>query len=134
MIHGSCLCRSVQLDISAPIEEMSHCHCAMCRKAHGTGFSTYGRVPRAALRLTAGEDVISRYRSSPRVERAFCSRCGSKLTFSFDGMPEAIWVAAGTFDDDPGIRPAAHIFVASKAPWDVISDDLPRHDAYPPEV
>jgi hypothetical protein len=40
-------------------------------------------------------------------------------------------IPAGCLDDDPGIRPAAHIFVASKAPWHPIADDLPRHDAYP---
>jgi hypothetical protein len=30
-------------------------------------------------------------------------------------------------------RPGAHIFVASKAPWHTITDDLPRFDEYPPQ-
>ena len=30
-------------------------------------------------------------------------------------------------DDDPGIRPAMHIFVGSKAPWFTITDDLPQY-------
>jgi hypothetical protein len=29
--------------------------------------------------------------------------------------------------DDPGIRPSAHIFVGSKAPWFTITDDLPQY-------
>jgi hypothetical protein len=29
--------------------------------------------------------------------------------------------------DDPGIRPSAHIFVDSKAPWFTIADDLPQY-------
>jgi hypothetical protein len=30
------------------------------------------------------------------------------------------------------VRLSAHIFVASKAPWHEITDELPRFDAYPP--
>ena len=41
---------------------------------------------------------------------------------------------AGCLDDDPGIRPLAHIFVESKAPWYEIADDLPRFDAYPASI
>lgn len=41
-------------------------------------------------------------------------------------------MAAGTLDDDPEVRPVAHIFAASKAPWFDISDELPRFDEYPP--
>jgi hypothetical protein len=32
-------------------------------------------------------------------------------------------------DDDPGIRPDAHAFVASKVPWFMITDDLPQYPA-----
>jgi hypothetical protein len=36
-----------------------------------------------------------------------------------------------TIDSDSGapprIRPSAHIFVGSKAPWFTITDDLPQH-------
>ncbi len=38
----------------------------------------------------------------------------------------------GALDDDPGVKPACHVFVASKAPWHDITDDLPRFDALPP--
>jgi hypothetical protein len=67
------------------------------------------------------------------VERTFCGDCGSSLLFRFDGLPDAVWVAAGTLDDDPGIRPDAHIFVASKACWYEIADALPQHAGYPPQ-
>jgi len=36
----------------------------------------------------------------------------------------------GTLDDDPGLRPQAHIFVGSKAPWYEIADELPRYEEY----
>jgi hypothetical protein len=39
---------------------------------------------------------------------------------------------AGPLDDDPAVRPLAHIFVGSKAPWYELFDAAPRFDAYPP--
>ena len=36
-------------------------------------------------------------------------------------------IALATFDDDPGVRPDAHAFVASKARWFTITDDLPQY-------
>jgi hypothetical protein len=38
-----------------------------------------------------------------------------------------VHVAMGTLVDDAGIRPTAHIFVGSKAPWFTITDDLPQY-------
>src|SRR5439155_26248296 len=45
---------------------------------------------------------------------------------------EIVFIAPGLLDDDPEMRPQAHIFVASKAPWHEIADGLPRFDAFPP--
>jgi hypothetical protein len=41
-----------------------------------------------------------------------------------------VHVAMGTLVDDPSIRPSAHIFVGSKAPWYVITDDLPQYQGH----
>jgi hypothetical protein len=35
-------------------------------------------------------------------------------------------VRSGTLDGDPGLRPSAHIHVASRSPWYEICDPLPR--------
>jgi hypothetical protein len=49
-----------------------------------------------------------------------------------DPVGERIFVPAGNLEGDPGARPLAHIFAASKASWYEIPDELPRFDAYPP--
>jgi hypothetical protein len=41
---------------------------------------------------------------------------------------------AGNLEEDPGIRPQSHIFVGSKASWYTITDSLPQHEGYPPEL
>jgi len=43
-----------------------------------------------------------------------------------------VHLAIGTLDEDPGIRPSAHIFVGSKAVWFEITDGLPQYDRFPP--
>ena len=132
MIRGSCLCQGVQFEIKGTLGRSSHCHCSMCRKAHGAAFGSYALVKAEEFRVTTGAQLIARYRSSPDVERTFCSHCGSTLQFLRLSKPEILFVALGVLDDDPGIRVLHHIFVASKAPWVEIADGLPQHAARPP--
>jgi hypothetical protein len=103
----------------------------MCRKALGAAFGTFASFPADEFRFVAGEQGIRRYESSPGNQRCFCGRCGSAVPGS--PFQDAVFVPMGTVDGDPGARPLAHIFVASKAPWyEIPSDDVPRFDAYPP--
>ncbi len=136
MIKGSCLCGGVRWGVDAPPTSMSHCHCSMCRKAHGAAFGTYASAPRTRFHWLAGQDQIAHYPSSPGLTRSFCSRCGSVVPMIPIDAPESdeMDLPAGCFDDDPVTRPSKHIFVASKAPWHPIEDDLPRYDAWMPEI
>ena len=127
MLRGSCLCGAIRYEVRGPIGRVSHCHCAMCRKAHGAAFATYGRVERSHFVLISGAHDVASYESSPGVSRTFCRRCGSTLQFIRDSRPTTLSLALGTLDDDPKIEAGVHIFVASKAPWFQITDDLPQH-------
>ena len=129
MIRGSCLCRGVRFEIRGKLTGASHCHCSMCRKAHGAAFGTYAAAKAADFLVVSGEDLITRYHSSPGIVRTFCARCGSTLQWLRESKPEIVDIALGVLDDDPGVRPAAHIYVGSKAPWYEITDALPRHEA-----
>lgn len=127
--HGQCLCGSVRWRYDGEFHALTHCHCSLCRKAHGTGFATYAMGARASFTWEAGEEFRVQRESSPGFVRAFCARCGSVVPNTSLGE----WVAApaGGFIDELGLTPTAHIFVASRAPWVFLDDDLPRHDYYP---
>ena len=103
----------------------------MCRKAHGAPFASYTGTPAARFEWLAGEEAIARYESSPGAERGFCRICGSVTPYPFEedhmGIP-AGGVQAGADE----LVVSSHIFVASKASWHAIGDDLPRFDAWPP--
>jgi hypothetical protein len=131
MSRARCLCGAVTWELDGPFEWMSHCHCSRCRKTHGAAFGTYVAGPAAGFRRH-GDEHVRRWESSPGFFRCFCGRCGSVVPG--DGFEGRVFVPAGNFDDDPGVRPLAHIFVASKAPWYEIRDSLPQFETYPPGV
>ena len=129
-IQGSCLCRGVAWEVVGPLDMMTHCHCSMCRKHHGAAFVTFASASADGFRWHSGEDLIQGYESSPGNLRPFCSRCGSKVPGEPRG--DRFFTTAGNLDGDPGGRPAAHIYVSSKAPWHEIHDDVPQFDTMPP--
>lgn len=128
---GGCLCERVSFQVTGPLTDPLNCHCAMCRKAHGAAFRTRATVKAADFRWLTGAASVKRYESSPGEYRTFCSNCGSNLITEFEHNPDVLGLPLGVLDDDPGVRPACHVFTVSKAPWHEITDDLPQWDEFP---
>jgi hypothetical protein len=131
MIRGSCLCGSIRYEVRGLLGPATHCHCSMCRKAHGAAFGTYARVQKVDFVLVSGAEDIASYLSSPEVTRTFCRKCGSTLQFIRSTRPNTFSLVLGTLDDDPGVRPVMHIHIESKVPWLDINDGLPQHVGHP---
>lgn len=132
-ITGSCLCGGVKYALNAQPILLENCHCSMCRKVHGSAFTTFAKIKKADFVMSHGADLVDSYASSESVQRSFCRRCGAKFTFDWAESPEHLWLAVGTLDSELDMRPESHIFVGSKAPWYEISDDLPQYEGYPPQ-
>jgi len=124
---GSCLCGVVRYRIDAPINELTHCHCKMCRKAHGEAFASYASVPLEAFHFLSGKDQLGVFHSSEHVTRTFCIRCGANLQF-VDNRERELGGAASTLYSPLPVPPQEHILVGSKADWYEIRDGLPTHD------
>ena len=83
--------------------------------------------------MLQGAELIRVYGKGEGAVKAFCHTCGSSL---FGGnWPEGdqVSIRMGAFDDDPGIRPQFHTYVASRAPWDTITDNLPQYPEARPD-
>ncbi len=63
-------------------------------------------------------------------ELAFCKCCGSSL-FSRKITGGKHNIRLGILDSTPTHKPSFHIFVASKAPWLEINDDLKQFEKSP---
>ncbi len=125
-ISGACLCGAVRFDIRPPALFCAHCHCSICRRAHGAGFVTWVGVLTGQFALRAGADHLVRYRSSDHGTRSFCDTCGSTLFFTTAHHPERIDVVLANVDDTAGLRPQFHAYCDDRAAWVAIDDDLPR--------
>jgi ketosteroid isomerase-like protein len=122
MLTGGCLCGTVRFEIDGTLGPITCCHCSRCRRASGSAFVAAASVDRECFRVTAGEDAVSEYQSSPSNRRAFCTKCGSQLWGRHDDYP-VVRVRAGGLDDDPGSRVVAHVMMGSKADWLEDGDD-----------
>ena len=107
-IRGSCLCGDVVFEVEPQYEFMGSCHCAMCRKTHGSAFETTLGMDAAHVHWRSGREGVRTYESSPGGFRPFCGRCGSTVPNPVDRG--RVFVPAGLLDDDPGVRPVgAHL-------------------------
>lgn len=118
LYHGSCLCGAIHYEARAEIKAASHCHCSMCRKAHGAAFGSYGSVPMGSFAFTRGADLAKRRESSPGVTRSFCPECGSPLTWHSEHGDAAAWMSfsLGTLDTP---------FTPTKALRSIHADSVP---------
>jgi hypothetical protein len=126
-IGGSCLCGAVAFDFEPPNEAWHNCHCSRCRRARGGAHASNLFLSAARFHWTRGEDHVASFKlvEAERFTQSFCRTCGSKAPrVNREGGYVAI--PAGSLDDDPGSRPERHIYVASKAAWFAIADDLPQ--------
>ncbi len=123
---GGCLCGAVRFEVDGPLMSAHICHCGQCRRQSGHCVAS-GNALKQNFRLISDKE-LSWYTSSPGVARGFCGACGSAL-FWDNGSPE-ISVNLGSVDMPSGERVGYHIFVADKADYYEISDDLPKFDSF----
>jgi hypothetical protein len=114
---GGCLCGAVRYSIALPPKWVAHCHCSMCRRAHGAAFVTWVGNLRENVRIEKGADLLATYRSSSAAERTFCSRCGSMLFFASSHWPDELHVTLAHLDDAAGLEPQAHAYWKDRVAW-----------------
>jgi len=130
---GGCLCGAVRFALHGPLPPVGMCHCSKCRRASGVASNAILNVRKERFEWLAGQDHWREFRTASGWGSFFCPTCGSPAPHHLsDG--KRVLVPAGTLDDDPGPRVLGHIFVGSKASWDVIGDDAPQFDEFPPSA
>ena len=127
-LQGKCLCGEVQYAVADEFRYAQNCHCSNCRRATGSAFKPFAGIECDQLRLTKGAGNVLRY-GGDAAHDVHCKLCGS-LLYSVVREGQFVHVTLGTLVDAPTIRPTAHIFVGSKAPWFTITDDLPQHQEF----
>jgi hypothetical protein len=127
-LSGKCFCGAVQYSVADEFVYAANCHCSNCRRTTGSAFKPFAGIEREKLVLTKGEGDLLIF-GDEHGNDTHCKLCGS-LVYSVVRAGAYVHVAMGTLIDDPTIRPSAHIFVGSKAPWFTITDDLPQYEGH----
>ena len=128
VLAGRCVCGAVHYRVADEFISAVNCHCSICRQATGSVFKPFAVIERDKLEVTEGGDKLLIFGEADDNDTR-CGVCGSFL-YSVVRKGGFVQVAMGTLVDDPTIRPTAHIFVGSKAPWYEITDGLPQYEAY----
>jgi hypothetical protein len=135
MLTGGCMCGGVRWELSEEPVGASYCHCTRCQRRTGGAASVSARTTPGSLRVVQGEELLRSWVPPDGNPKVFCCECGSALWAEDRSSPGVYFVRFGSFDEDPGVRPAFHQFVAYAASWDDAPDDgLPRFPERRPPV
>ena len=73
---------------------------------------------------------MQKYEPESGFKSHFCSRCGSPLP-NLTAADSAWWVPVGLLEETEELQVAAHLFVGSRAAWDVIAGSGEHFDKMP---
>jgi len=114
--NGTCFCGAVNYTFALEGLSSSVCHCGMCRKLHGSDYTTWITVAKDDFSIDKGSDVISEYQVSEHTIGYFCSCCGTKV-YSVDKRYSNIGILRGTVTGEIEESPRRQWFWDKKVPW-----------------
>jgi len=117
-LTGECFCGSIKYRIDGTLKDARSCHCSRCRKAFSSQASSYALVEPTEFIWLQGSELLTSYESQPGFGLQFCSKCGSTLCGTHNGVVHG--VTLGCLNENPEIEIGYHIYVGSKARWEVL--------------
>ena len=129
-MRGKCLCGLVEFDVEGTLPRLYQCHCSLCRKQGGSSSNTATIVNAENFRWLSGQERITSWVKDTGYRSDFCSKCGSPVPNPLRSSPY-YWVPVGLLDDGQQLEIAAHLFVGSKASWDVIASTGEQYETAP---
>ncbi len=129
-VTGGCMCGAVRYEAPAP-HSVIYCHCKDCRRHSGAPVVSFVGYLRSDVKWTGAERNI--YKSSEKIERGFCGKCGTPLTW--EGNVEElggdlIELFIGTTDNPDDHVPTFHIWHDERIKWLETVDNLPRYHGW----
>ena len=121
--HGSCLCGDLRFEAQLPSKWVAHCHCTMCRRAHGAPVVTWVGFKSETVRIQDPQSRLRWYASSPGAERGFCDHCGTTLFFRAERWAGELHIVRSNFDGPVDREPQVHVHCDTQVPWLQLGED-----------
>lgn len=115
--QGSCLCGDIGIAVTWPSKWVAHCHCSLCRRAHGAAFVTWIGMDAGQCDIDDPQAQLRWYASSPGAERGFCARCGCTLFFRSQRWPGEMHIVLANLHGDADRAPMVHAYWEERVPW-----------------
>ncbi|BCW90278.1 hypothetical protein sos41_34460 [Alphaproteobacteria bacterium SO-S41] len=130
--EGACVCGAVRFEIDVPAVWAWHDHGATTRHAHGAAYATYVGTWRSRLRVTEGEDNLSRYENAEtRTARSFCTTCGTPVFYERPRAPKMVNIPRALFASRTGREPRYHLNLTESADWEYRGEPLGPLKGFP---
>lgn len=130
-LTGECFCGEIKYEIDGALFDARSCHCSRCRKVFSSQASAYALVNPSEFRWVCGEKLLTTYAGQQGFGFRFCKQCGSTLCGIYQN--EVHGVTLGCLNEDPRIEIGRHIFVGSKASWEVIPEGVQQYQEHAPD-
>lgn len=126
-VTGGCMCGSVRYAAPAA-RAVVYCHCSSCKAHTGAPVVCLAEYLKNEIKWSGDERAV--YNSSADIQRGFCVKCGTPLTW--EGHVEElgedlIEVFISSTDDPNALIPEAHIWSDERIEWFDVVDELPRY-------
>jgi hypothetical protein len=131
-MNGGCLCGDLRYSASGDPVVTSICQCRDCQKQTGSVFVEVVAVPNEAFSVQGRLQIFTNAGDSGRkLNRKFCSRCGSVVVIEAEGFPGMALIMGGTLDDPSWLNPTMALFCDSAQPWLTITHEMNRFPRMP---
>ena len=127
-VNGSCLCGEIAFRADLPSKWCAHCHCSLCRKAHGAGYVTWVGFEATQVSIIKQDQKLVWYESSPGAQRGFCQQCGSTLFFRSERWAGELHIVLANIDDNIDRQPQANVYFDNHVNWMPIDNSLKQVD------
>ncbi|MCS0023049.1 GFA family protein [Vibrio antiquarius] len=106
-MKGTCLCGAIEVIADAK-NEVSLCHCSMCRKWSSGALHAVHCGPNVTFKGAEPK----RYLSSDWAVRGFCGECGTNLFYHL--LPTGEYILSAGLFDNPDFKLSLEIFTDEK--------------------
>lgn len=132
-IEGGCYCGALRFKAEGDALFRGQCHCRECQYTSGGAPNLVMGMPEATFAYTKGAPkAFRRSDLDAPVTREFCGDCGTPILSRAPGLPGAVLLKVGSFDD-PSVftGPDMVIYTCDKQPFHLIPDGVPTFERTP---
>ncbi len=129
-MRGKCLCGAIEFELKGDLPNLYQCHCSLCRRVTGSSANAAFRIAADQFEWLSGSGQIREFVTETGFKSHFCATCGSPVP-NLTSNDCAYWIPVGLLEENGELELVAHLYVASRASWDVIADAGEQFDEMP---